>query len=42
MSYQLIHIPEDFSAESHEDFDPAYMRALYDEGYANAETESHG
>lgn len=34
IDYHLIHIPSDFREESKETFDPTYMSALYDVGYA--------
>lgn len=34
VDYNLIHIPSDFREESQEIFDPVYMGALYDVGFA--------
>lgn len=34
VKYHLVHIPSDFREESQETFDPTYMSALYDVGYA--------
>ncbi len=33
ITYQLAYIPDDFDLEAEEDFDPKYMRALFDLGY---------
>jgi len=33
VSYRLAYIPGDFNAEPEEDFDPKYMRALFELGY---------
>jgi hypothetical protein len=36
VDYNLAYIGPDFTAEAREQFDPAYMRALYDYGYQKA------
>ena len=33
ITYQLAYIPDDFDYEPEEEFDPKYMRALFDLGY---------
>jgi hypothetical protein len=34
VDYNLAYIEPDFRPGKHEDFDPAYLRALFDYGYA--------
>ena len=38
IAFRLAHIPEGFAAPSDELFDPAYMRALFAQGHAEART----
>jgi hypothetical protein len=33
ITYKLAYIPDDFDLEPEEEFDPKYMRALFDLGY---------
>jgi hypothetical protein len=36
VAFNLAYIPSDFNHEHHEEFDPAFMRALYERGYRMA------
>ena len=36
VDYNLAYIDSDFTAKAKEQFDPVYMRALYDYGYGKA------